>query len=101
MWGKSLCVKKSILEKVYDLMQAYLTQEIIIIIRKKSEWSKGQNYTFVTGMSNNLDRAPNLGGYPFLRWWGVGVFSIMESWGAVAASQQTFFIVSGSHSSQY
>ena len=48
------------LEKVYDLMQAYLTQEIIIIIRKKSEWSKGQNYTFVTGMSNNLDRAPNL-----------------------------------------
>ena len=31
------------------------------------------------------------GSHPFLRWWGVGVFSILESWRAVAASQQTFF----------
>ena len=38
-------------------MQAYLPQEIITIIRKKSARDK---YTFVTGMSNNLDRAPDL-----------------------------------------
>ena len=34
----------------------------------------------------------HFGRHPFLRWWGVGVFSILESWGAVAASQQTFLL---------
>ena len=61
-------------------------------LKSEREPSKYENIRLLGNGFCFENKLQKEGRHPFLRCWGVAVFSIMESWGAVAASQQTFLL---------
>ena len=61
-------------------------------LKSEREPSKYENIRLLGNGFCFENKLQKEGRHPFLRWWGVAVFSIMESWGAVATSQQTFLL---------